>query len=197
MAVPPGHLAAARSGGLTPVKASAVLMPGPNDDEAPELLAWAMENDYELRFIEQMPLDAQHGWRRDGMVTAGDILESLSSRFTLTFEPDEARGSAPAERWLVDGGPARVSVIASVTRPIWPRLRPHPAHRRRPGAHLPVRPGGVRPARGVALRGAGRGDRGAVGARDVGEEGRFRPRRAVLPPARPADVGHRGLAPRA
>ncbi|MFF8848091.1 GTP 3',8-cyclase MoaA [Streptomyces sp. NPDC015127] len=110
-------LAAARAVGLTPVKVNAVLMPGLNDDEAPELLAWARENEYELRFIEQMPLDAQHGWKRDGMITAGNILESLRTRFTLTPEPDGARGSAPAERWIVDGGPARVGVIASVTRP--------------------------------------------------------------------------------
>ena len=49
------------------------------------------------------------------MVTAEDILERLSAAHTLT--PDtEARGSAPAERWLVDGGPATVGVIASVTR---------------------------------------------------------------------------------
>ncbi|MGW0763765.1 GTP 3',8-cyclase MoaA, partial [Streptomyces sp. NPDC002814] len=79
--------------------------------------AWAVEHDYELRFIEQMPLDAQHGWKRDGMITAGDILASLRTRFELTEEGDEARGSAPAERWLVDGGPHRVGVIASVTRP--------------------------------------------------------------------------------
>ena len=56
-------------------------MPGLNDDEAPDLLAWAVEHDYELRFIEQMPLDAQHGWKRDGMITAGDILQSLRTRF--------------------------------------------------------------------------------------------------------------------
>ncbi|MGH3314133.1 MAG: GTP 3',8-cyclase MoaA [Streptomyces sp.] len=110
-------LAAAREAGLTPVKVNSVLMPGLNDDEAPELLAWAMEYDYELRFIEQMPLDAQHGWQRDGMITAGDILESLRTRFTLTPEGEEKRGSAPAERWTVDGGPHRVGVIASVTRP--------------------------------------------------------------------------------
>jgi cyclic pyranopterin phosphate synthase len=110
-------LAAARDAGLTPVKVNAVLMPGFNEDEAPDLLAWAVENDYELRFIEQMPLDAQHGWKRDGMVTAGDILTSLRTRFELTPEGDTARGSAPAERWLVDGGPHRVGVIASVTRP--------------------------------------------------------------------------------
>ncbi|MEU6017314.1 GTP 3',8-cyclase MoaA [Streptomyces sp. NPDC047515] len=110
-------LEAAREAGLTPVKVNAVLMPGLNDDEAPDLLAWAVEHSYELRFIEQMPLDAQHGWKRDGMITAGDILRSLRTRFTLTEEGDDRRGSAPAERWLVDGGPHRVGVIASVTRP--------------------------------------------------------------------------------
>ncbi|MFE9727696.1 GTP 3',8-cyclase MoaA [Streptomyces sp. NPDC005794] len=110
-------LQAARAAGLTPVKVNSVLMPGLNEDEAPELLAWAVENAYELRFIEQMPLDAQHGWKRDGMITAGDILASLRTRFTLTAEGEEERGSAPAERWTVDGGAHRVGVIASVTRP--------------------------------------------------------------------------------
>jgi GTP 3',8-cyclase len=110
-------LAAAQEAGLTPVKVNSVLMPGLNDTEAPDLLAWAMDEGYELRFIEQMPLDAQHGWQRDGMITAGDILESLRTRFTLAPEGEEERGSAPAERWIVDGGPHRVGVIASVTRP--------------------------------------------------------------------------------
>ncbi|MET7525996.1 GTP 3',8-cyclase MoaA [Streptomyces sp900116325] len=110
-------LEAARDAGLTPVKVNTVLMSGLNGDEAPDLLAWAVEHGYELRFIEQMPLDAQHGWKRDGMITAGDILSSLRTRFTLTAEGDGERGSAPAERWLVDGGPHRVGVIASVTRP--------------------------------------------------------------------------------
>jgi GTP 3',8-cyclase len=110
-------LAAAKEAGLTPVKVNAVLLPGVNEAEAPDLLAWAIEHEYELRFIEQMPLDAQHGWQRGSMITAGDILASLRTRFTLTPEGEEERGSAPAERWLVDGGPARVGVIASVTRP--------------------------------------------------------------------------------
>jgi cyclic pyranopterin phosphate synthase len=108
-------LDAARAAGLLPVKVNSVLMRGVNDDEAPDLLDWALRHDYELRFIEQMPLDAQHGWQRGDMVTAAEILERLGARFALT--PDAVRGSAPAERWLVDGGPARVGVIASVTRP--------------------------------------------------------------------------------
>jgi GTP 3',8-cyclase len=110
-------LAAAAEAGLNPVKINSVLMPGLNDDEAPDLLAWAVERGYELRFIEQMPLDAQHGWKREGMVTADEILDSLRARFTLTPEGRQARGSAPAERWIVDGGPQRVGVIGSVTRP--------------------------------------------------------------------------------
>ncbi|MFF2661167.1 GTP 3',8-cyclase MoaA [Kitasatospora sp. NPDC058032] len=110
-------LAAAEAAGLVPVKLNAVLMRGVNEHEAPDLLAWCLERGYELRFIEQMPLDAQHGWDRSAMITAEEILERLSARFTLTPEPSGRRGAAPAERWVVDGGPGRVGVIASVTRP--------------------------------------------------------------------------------
>ena len=66
-------LEAAQAAGLAPVKVNAVLLRGVNDDEAPELLRWAVEHGYELRFIEQMPLDAQHGWSREEMVTADEI----------------------------------------------------------------------------------------------------------------------------
>ena len=109
-------LAAADAAGLRPVKVNAVLMRGVNDDQAPELLRWCIARGYELRFIEQMPLDAQHGWRRDEMVTAAEILDMLAAEFTLT-EAVEPRGSAPAELFTVGGGPATVGVIASVTRP--------------------------------------------------------------------------------
>ncbi|MFG3580817.1 GTP 3',8-cyclase MoaA [Micromonospora chersina] len=109
-------LAGAATAGLTPVKINAVLMRGVNDDEAPALLRFALAHGYELRFIEQMPLDAQHGWDRSTMVTAEEILTALRAEFALTADPGE-RGAAPAETWLVDDGPARVGVIASVTRP--------------------------------------------------------------------------------
>jgi cyclic pyranopterin phosphate synthase len=110
-------LAAAQETGLRPVKVNAVLMRGLNDHEAVPLLRYCIEQGYELRFIEQMPLDAQHGWSREGMVTADEILAMLSESFDLTVDDLEERGSAPAERFLVDGGPARVGVIGSVTRP--------------------------------------------------------------------------------
>ena len=109
-------LAAAEAAGLGPVKVNAVLLRGVNDDQASELLRWCLDRGYELRFIEQMPLDAQHGWTRDGMITAEEIFERLERDFVLT-PAEEPRGSAPAELFLVDGGPATVGVIASVTRP--------------------------------------------------------------------------------
>jgi cyclic pyranopterin phosphate synthase len=110
-------LAAAHDAGLAPVKVNAVLMRGVNDDQAPELLQFCLDHDYELRFIEQMPLDAQHGWSRDQMITADEILERLGERFSLTPTDAATRGSAPAESFTVDGGPATVGIIASVTRP--------------------------------------------------------------------------------
>ncbi|PZM91042.1 MAG: GTP 3',8-cyclase MoaA [Actinobacteria bacterium] len=115
-------LASAAAAGLTPVKINAVLVRGINDEHAPALLRFALAHGYELRFIEQMPLDAQRSWDRRALVTADEILAALRAEFTLLPDPRE-RGGAPAETWLVDGfttadgEPARVGVIASVTRP--------------------------------------------------------------------------------
>jgi cyclic pyranopterin phosphate synthase len=106
---------AAKAAGLLPVKVNSVLMRGVNDDEAVALLRHALDNGWNLRFIEQMPLDAGGLWARPKMITADDILEMLSAEFTLT--PVEGRGSAPAEEFYVDGGPATVGIIASVSRP--------------------------------------------------------------------------------
>ncbi|MBA2555252.1 MAG: GTP 3',8-cyclase MoaA [Geodermatophilaceae bacterium] len=106
---------AAAAAGLTPVKVNAVLLRGVNDGDAVSLLEYCLQHGYELRIIEQMPLDAQHAWDRTTMITAEEILASLRTGFNLTEDPTE-RGASPAETWLVDGGPARVGVIASVTR---------------------------------------------------------------------------------
>jgi cyclic pyranopterin phosphate synthase len=108
-------IAAAAASGLRPLKLNAVAMRDVNDDEIVELVEFALDQDAELRFIEQMPLDAGHTWDRARMVTRDEILEALSARWTLT--PVPGRGGAPAERWMLDGGPGVVGVIASVTAP--------------------------------------------------------------------------------
>ena len=107
-------LAAARQAGLNPVKVNAVLDPVTGRDDAVPLLRFCLAHGYQLRIIEQMPLDAGHQWQRGKALTADDVLAELRPHFTL--RPDATpRGSAPAELWQVDGGPAKVGVIASVS----------------------------------------------------------------------------------
>lgn len=108
---------AAVAAGLKPVKINTVLMRGVNDHEAVALVDWAMAHGAQLRFIEQMPLDAQHGWSRDQMITAEDIHRSLGEKFHLVPRPHSARGSAPAELFGIDGTEHEVGIIAAVTKP--------------------------------------------------------------------------------
>jgi cyclic pyranopterin phosphate synthase len=103
------------------VKINAVLVRGVNLDHAADLLSWCLERGFELRFIEQMPLDADHSWDRSAMVTAAEVRGLLGERFALA--PDqEPRDGAPAERFVVrsratDERLGRVGIIASVTEP--------------------------------------------------------------------------------
>ncbi len=105
---------AALAAGLGPLKLNAVLMRETLED-APELLAFAAARGLRLRFIEQMPLDADETWRRDELVSAEELLGVLGGRFRLT-PAGRDDPAAPAEEWRVDDGPATVGIIASVTR---------------------------------------------------------------------------------
>jgi GTP 3',8-cyclase len=107
-------IAAAHRAGLGPLKLNAVAMRETLHD-APALLAWAIDHGCRLRFIEQMPLDADETWQRDNMVDAEELLRVLGERFVLDPVGREDP-AAPSEEWLVDGGPATVGIIASVTR---------------------------------------------------------------------------------
>ncbi len=108
-------IASAAASRLRPLKLNAVAMRGVNDAELADLVAFAIGHGAQMRFIEQMPLDAGHTWDRAAMVTREEILQSLRARWTLT--PLPGRGGAPAEEWRLDGGPHTVGVIASVTAP--------------------------------------------------------------------------------
>src|SRR6478752_2376314 len=74
---------AAHAAGMTPLKLNAVMMRDTLAD-APDLLTWALENGCRLRFIEQMPLDADRSWLRENMVPAAELLAVLGTRFALT-----------------------------------------------------------------------------------------------------------------
>lgn len=109
-------LEAARTAGLAPIKVNVVLMRGFNEDEAVALARWGRETSFEVRFIEWMPLDAQHGWSREKLVPAAEILEQIHAAFPL--EPARvADPGAPATMYRYLDGGGQVGVIASVTRP--------------------------------------------------------------------------------
>lgn len=112
---------AAKEAGLEPIKINAVLLRGINDHEAAELLTWTLDHGYKLRFIEQMPLDADQRWKRANMVTAQEIRDQISHTYTLTPH-HQPRGSAPAELFNVSDPETNevlgtVGIIASVTEP--------------------------------------------------------------------------------
>ncbi|BBX20274.1 GTP 3',8-cyclase MoaA [Mycolicibacterium duvalii] len=111
-------LRAAKDAGLHPVKVNAVLDPVSGRADAVELLRFCLEHGYQLRIIEQMPLDAGHSWQRDRVLDAAEILTALRRHFTLQPDP-QPRGSAPAQLWQVVEGTrvlGRVGIIASVSQ---------------------------------------------------------------------------------
>jgi cyclic pyranopterin phosphate synthase len=128
-------LAAAVEAGLGPIKINTVLLRGLNDDEAAPLLQFALAHGYELRFIEQMPLDAGHTWSRAEMVTAEEILAALKAEFTLLPDPAE-RGGAPAQTWIVADSPGHRD---SADSPGHPGSADSPGHR--DSADSPGHPG--------------------------------------------------------
>jgi len=111
----------AAAAGLHPIKINAVLMPGLNDTQAPQLLKWALAGGYQPRVIEQMPLGPRDQWDRSAMVTAQDIIDVISTKFDLTPDTTEetAHSAAPATMWRISDGDmhGKIGIIASVTRP--------------------------------------------------------------------------------
>ncbi|MDP9297836.1 MAG: GTP 3',8-cyclase MoaA [Actinomycetota bacterium] len=108
-------LRAAEVAGLVPIKINCVVIGGTNDDEVVDFARWARETGYEVRFIEYMPLDAQHAWERAKVVPSARILEAIDAVFPLV---PTGNGAEPATLYrFADGVPGAIGVIASVTEP--------------------------------------------------------------------------------
>ena len=108
-------LKAAEDAGLTPIKINTVVIGGTNDDEVVEFARWSRETGYEVRFIEYMPLDAEHAWERAKVVPSARILDIIASAFPLA---PIGHANEPATSYaFADGAPGRIGVIASVTEP--------------------------------------------------------------------------------
>ncbi|MFM7719068.1 MAG: GTP 3',8-cyclase MoaA [Actinomycetota bacterium] len=106
---------AAEEVGLTPIKINCVVINGQNEDEVVDFARWSRETGYAVRFIEYMPLDAQHAWERDKVVRSSRILEAIDAAFPLVAERPDAE---PATSYrFADGAPGGVGTISSVTEP--------------------------------------------------------------------------------
>ncbi len=106
---------AADAAGLTPLKLNCVVIAGTNDDEVVDFARYCRDTGYEVRFIEYMPLDAEHAWERAKVMPSTEILQRIDAVFAL--QPVQ-HGSEPATSYrFADGAPGGVGVISSVTEP--------------------------------------------------------------------------------
>ena len=109
---------AALAAGFSPVKLNVVCMEGVNDDEVVDFATFGRDRGVEVRFIEFMPLDADHSWSAVRVVPGERIIATIAEVFPLRLVD---RGSDPAEVFeYLDGG-GRVGAIASVTAPFCTR----------------------------------------------------------------------------
>jgi cyclic pyranopterin phosphate synthase len=108
-------IVAAKQAGLVPIKINCVVIGGQNEGEVVEFARWSRETGYAVRFIEYMPLDAQHEWERAKVVPSASVVEAIDAVFPLSQEgPDHE----PATSFrFADGAPGGIGVIASVTEP--------------------------------------------------------------------------------
>ena len=106
---------AAEAAGLTPIKINVVVVGGTNDDEVVDFARWARETGYQVRFIEYMPLDADHVWERAKVVPAARILDAIDAAFPLQADHHDQQ---PASTYrFADGAPGSIGVIPAVTEP--------------------------------------------------------------------------------
>ncbi len=109
-------LEVAREVGLAPIKVNTVLLRGVNDDEAETLVSHAREHEWELRFIELMPLENGSTWELSKVVPGEELRRRIDSRWPI--EPDPQRDPhAPATRYVFRDGKGAVGFIDSVSRP--------------------------------------------------------------------------------
>jgi cyclic pyranopterin phosphate synthase len=110
-----GLFAAARSG-LKPIKINTVVERGVNDDDIIELVEFARQNGFQIRFIEYMDVGNSNNWVSEKMVPKKEILERIDARYPLE-QAGRNEGSAPAVNYRFRDGIGDIGVIASVTEP--------------------------------------------------------------------------------
>ena len=97
------------------VKVNAVLVRGFNDDEVEEFAKFARSHHIIMRFIEFMPLDADHTWTRDKVVPAAEVYQRINEHWRLI--PVSNERSETARKYRFADGRGEIGLIAPVTEP--------------------------------------------------------------------------------
>src|SRR3954468_2062844 len=98
-----------------PIKVNAVAMRGFTEDEAIPFAEFAREYPYEVRFIEFMPLDADHSWTPDSVLSGEEIRAAIGAVYPLEAEPREAHATARTYRFA--DGKGKIGFINPVSDP--------------------------------------------------------------------------------
>ena len=108
---------AARDVGFEKIKLNTVAMRGLSENEILPLARFAREHDFELRFIEFMPLDADRAWD-NAQVMAGDEIRRFLEEHIGPLEPlDVVDASQPSIDYRFVDGRGRIGFVNSVTQP--------------------------------------------------------------------------------
>jgi GTP 3',8-cyclase len=98
-----------------PIKVNAVAMRGFTEDEVLPFARFARERPFEVRFIEFMPLDADHAWTPDSVLSGNEIRAIIETEFALEPEPREPSATARVYRFA--DGQGRIGFINPVSEP--------------------------------------------------------------------------------
>ncbi|HTP29204.1 MAG TPA: hypothetical protein VMK12_26525, partial [Anaeromyxobacteraceae bacterium] len=107
----------ARSLGYSKIKLNAVAVKNLVEPDIVPLARYARERDFELRYIEFMPLDAQNLWDRSKVLVADEILAMLSREISPLSPVPDPDPRAPASEYAYADGGGTVGIIASVSKP--------------------------------------------------------------------------------
>ncbi|MCW3067323.1 MAG: molybdenum cofactor biosynthesis protein [Solirubrobacterales bacterium] len=98
-----------------PIKVNAVALRDFTEDEAIPFADFARRHPYEVRFIEFMPLDGDHAWSRDQVLTGDELRAIIHARWPLEPEPREPHATARVFRFA--DGQGRIGFINPVSEP--------------------------------------------------------------------------------
>ena len=98
-----------------PIKINAVAMRGFTEQEAIPFAEFARSHPYEVRFIEFMPLDADHSWTPDSVLSGDEIRAAIHAVHPLEPEPREPSATARVYRFA--DGQGRIGFINPVSDP--------------------------------------------------------------------------------